>query len=182
MDPCDNFFRFACDGWINSNPIPEDMPSYGIYPWLRRNVDLKLKGKFLLGFGGVLLQRAVFDQKIQFWIWSMATHFLTILNSFPRFFIFILFLVFLSFQDFLKWKIERKVLEFQSSRSQCNLAKLIMFAFDNVLLPKDKQHLIVIGSKGILNEKWCYINILICLSCSEQTSSLVDCVQDFHGL
>ncbi|XP_070318481.1 phosphate-regulating neutral endopeptidase PHEX [Odocoileus virginianus] len=43
VDPCDNFFRFACDGWIHSNPIPEDMPSYGIYPWLRRNVDLKLK-------------------------------------------------------------------------------------------------------------------------------------------
>ncbi|EPQ10599.1 Phosphate-regulating neutral endopeptidase [Myotis brandtii] len=43
VDPCDNFFRFACDGWINSNPIPEDMPSYGVYPWLRHNVDLKLK-------------------------------------------------------------------------------------------------------------------------------------------
>lgn len=51
VDPCDNFFRFSCDGWINSNPIPEDMPSYGVYPWLRHNVDLKLKGKFLLGFG-----------------------------------------------------------------------------------------------------------------------------------
>ncbi|ELK38368.1 Phosphate-regulating neutral endopeptidase [Myotis davidii] len=43
VDPCHNFFRFACDGWINSNPIPEDMPSYGVYPWLRHNVDLKLK-------------------------------------------------------------------------------------------------------------------------------------------
>ncbi|XP_075855227.1 phosphate-regulating neutral endopeptidase PHEX isoform X2 [Microcebus murinus] len=43
VDPCDNFFRFACDGWINNNPIPEDMPSYGVYPWLRHNVDLKLK-------------------------------------------------------------------------------------------------------------------------------------------
>ncbi|XP_023378101.1 phosphate-regulating neutral endopeptidase [Pteropus vampyrus] len=43
VDPCDNFFRFSCDGWINSNPIPEDMPSYGVYPWLRHNVDLKLK-------------------------------------------------------------------------------------------------------------------------------------------
>ncbi|XP_043854619.1 phosphate-regulating neutral endopeptidase PHEX [Dromiciops gliroides] len=43
VDPCENFFQFACDGWINDNPIPEDMPSYGIYPWLRRNVDLKLK-------------------------------------------------------------------------------------------------------------------------------------------
>uniref|UniRef100_A0ABI7VY81 Phosphate regulating endopeptidase homolog X-linked n=1 Tax=Felis catus TaxID=9685 RepID=A0ABI7VY81_FELCA len=43
VDPCDNFFRFACDGWIQNNPIPEDMPSYGVYPWLRHNVDLKLK-------------------------------------------------------------------------------------------------------------------------------------------
>ncbi|XP_056649334.1 phosphate-regulating neutral endopeptidase PHEX isoform X1 [Monodelphis domestica] len=43
VDPCENFFQFACDGWIKDNPIPEDMPSYGIYPWLRRNVDLKLK-------------------------------------------------------------------------------------------------------------------------------------------
>lgn len=54
VDPCDNFFRFACDGWINNNPIPEDMPSYGVYPWLRHNVDLKLKGKFLLEFGDTL--------------------------------------------------------------------------------------------------------------------------------
>ncbi|KAG8508697.1 Phosphate-regulating neutral endopeptidase PHEX [Galemys pyrenaicus] len=44
VNPCDNFFRFACDGWIANNPIPEDMPSYGVYPWLRHSVDLKLKG------------------------------------------------------------------------------------------------------------------------------------------
>ncbi|XP_004450420.1 phosphate-regulating neutral endopeptidase PHEX isoform X2 [Dasypus novemcinctus] len=43
VDPCDDFFRYACDGWIHNNPIPEDMPSYGVYPWLRHNVDLKLK-------------------------------------------------------------------------------------------------------------------------------------------
>lgn len=45
VDPCDNFFRFACEGWIQNNPIPEDSSSYGIYPWLRHNVDLKLKGR-----------------------------------------------------------------------------------------------------------------------------------------
>uniref|UniRef100_A0A8C8R540 Phosphate regulating endopeptidase homolog X-linked n=1 Tax=Pelusios castaneus TaxID=367368 RepID=A0A8C8R540_9SAUR len=38
-----NFFRFACDGWRSNNPIPEDSSNYGIYPWLRHNVDLKLK-------------------------------------------------------------------------------------------------------------------------------------------
>ncbi|KAM6447147.1 phosphate-regulating neutral endopeptidase PHEX [Liasis olivaceus] len=43
VDPCDNFFRFACEGWLRDNPIPEDYSNYGIYPWLRHNVDLKLK-------------------------------------------------------------------------------------------------------------------------------------------
>ncbi|KAL7983716.1 hypothetical protein Chor_000592 [Crotalus horridus] len=43
VDPCDNFFRFACEGWLQDNPIPEDYSNYGIYPWLRHNVDLKLK-------------------------------------------------------------------------------------------------------------------------------------------
>uniref|UniRef100_A0A8C4VLW0 Phosphate regulating endopeptidase X-linked n=1 Tax=Gopherus evgoodei TaxID=1825980 RepID=A0A8C4VLW0_9SAUR len=38
-----NFFRFACDGWTSNNPIPEDLSNYGVYPWLRNNVDLKLK-------------------------------------------------------------------------------------------------------------------------------------------
>ncbi|XP_030058113.1 phosphate-regulating neutral endopeptidase PHEX [Microcaecilia unicolor] len=42
-DPCDNFFQFACGGWLRDNPIPEDMSNYGIYPWLRYTVDLKLK-------------------------------------------------------------------------------------------------------------------------------------------
>uniref|UniRef100_A0A8D0HRX0 Phosphate regulating endopeptidase X-linked n=1 Tax=Sphenodon punctatus TaxID=8508 RepID=A0A8D0HRX0_SPHPU len=48
VDPCDNFFRFACEGWMQSNPIPEDSSNYGVYPWLRHNVDLKLKGKYVL--------------------------------------------------------------------------------------------------------------------------------------
>ena len=51
VDPCENFYRFACDGWIYNHPIPEDMSNYGVYPWLRHNVDLKLKGKYVISEG-----------------------------------------------------------------------------------------------------------------------------------
>lgn len=46
VNPCDDFYTFSCGGWLNENPIPEDSSSYGIYPWLRQEVDIKIKGWF----------------------------------------------------------------------------------------------------------------------------------------
>ncbi|XP_068437863.1 phosphate-regulating neutral endopeptidase PHEX [Clinocottus analis] len=43
VNPCEDFYSFSCGGWLKENPIPEDSSSYGIYPWLRQNVDLRLK-------------------------------------------------------------------------------------------------------------------------------------------
>ncbi|XP_028972219.2 phosphate-regulating neutral endopeptidase PHEX isoform X5 [Esox lucius] len=43
VSPCEDFYRFSCGGWLKENPIPEDSSSYGIYPWLRQQVDIRLK-------------------------------------------------------------------------------------------------------------------------------------------
>lgn len=46
VNPCEDFYSFSCGGWLKENPIPEDSSSYGIYPWLRQHVDIRLKGVF----------------------------------------------------------------------------------------------------------------------------------------
>lgn len=43
VSPCEDFYSFSCGGWLKENPIPEDSSSYGIYPWLRQHVDIRLK-------------------------------------------------------------------------------------------------------------------------------------------
>uniref|UniRef100_A0A668A558 Phosphate regulating endopeptidase homolog, X-linked n=1 Tax=Myripristis murdjan TaxID=586833 RepID=A0A668A558_9TELE len=43
IHPCEDFYGFSCGGWLKENPIPEDSSSYGIYPWLRQHVDIRLK-------------------------------------------------------------------------------------------------------------------------------------------
>jgi endothelin-converting enzyme/putative endopeptidase len=43
VDPCVNFFQYACGTWLKHNPIPRDRSSYGIDVQLTENNNLVLK-------------------------------------------------------------------------------------------------------------------------------------------
>ncbi|MGM0530156.1 MAG: M13 family metallopeptidase [Bacteroidota bacterium] len=43
IDPGDNFYQFANDGWMDEHPLPEDESRFGSFDLLRRNTKHKVK-------------------------------------------------------------------------------------------------------------------------------------------
>ena len=48
VDPCENFYDFACGGWINKTVIPEYRSRFDLINELRYDVDVQLNGKMII--------------------------------------------------------------------------------------------------------------------------------------
>jgi len=50
VNPCDDFYQFACGGWINSHPIPATESRWNTFSELDRQTEVIIKN--LLGERG----------------------------------------------------------------------------------------------------------------------------------
>ena len=44
VDPCENFYRYSCNGWFKRNPLPADQTSYGRFTELAELNRQHLRG------------------------------------------------------------------------------------------------------------------------------------------
>ncbi|KAK6018121.1 hypothetical protein OSTOST_16307, partial [Ostertagia ostertagi] len=43
VDPCEDFYEFACGSWNEDHPIPDDMSAFGTFSFVREQVRQQLR-------------------------------------------------------------------------------------------------------------------------------------------